>query len=149
MARTPGIVLLAVVTALGGCDALRPPLEPDADEVPRSEILSVTQSRNPPRMPADGRSVDTIRAAIPRRANVRQVTFVTTRGSFERHGSATKIEVRAEHGPAGRLRAEAVLVADTVPGVATVRATVGGFSDFVDIELVPPSDTAATSSPSN
>lgn len=129
---------------LFGCDALNSALEPDVDDVPPDEILTLSQSRNPPRMPADGESLDTVFARIPGEASSRTVEFSSTKGSFYRYGAVQSVSVRAESDGEGRLVAAVALRADTIPGTAIVRATIRGITRFLEVEFTESSTNPAS-----
>lgn len=133
---TAAASLIAMV-GVTGCDDELFELVMDPDDVLSEEILDVIQSRSPAQMPADGASLDTIFAVLPKDAAKRVVTFKTTAGRFEHFGLEKTVTTRADTLVDGRLRATVVLIADTIPGTVVIHGAIGDFSDFVEIELLP------------
>lgn len=128
-------ILALVLFAQSACRL--PDLERDPDEVPMSEILTLTRAgtgalrMNPP-------EAETFLAMIPLNASTRVVTFRTTAGVFPMSGTK-EIKVRAERDSliTQRLVARTVLRADTIPGTAYVSATIGDFTAYDSIRFEP------------
>ncbi len=131
--RWVALTLAAIATA---CDWARSPLEPDPASVALDEIILLSQTRTPAVMPADGESVDTIRAHLPSEAKPTTVQFRTTLGRFQGAETPNVIDVRVVPGADGMV-AEAVLVAADSAGVAEVRGVVSGFTALTTVAMTP------------
>jgi hypothetical protein len=128
---------LILILLLAGCEDWLSDPEPSVDDVPLSEIVDVERAGEPLPLAADGVSADSIFAFLPLDARTRIVKFTTTAGSFDLTGGQRTVDVRAVRTEDGmRLRASAVLIADTVAVTAVVRGTVGEFSDFVLVPFI-------------
>jgi ABC-type amino acid transport substrate-binding protein len=130
--------LLALSGALAACEDLFDP-ERDPDEVPLSEAIELSRTGGDLPLIANGRTQDTLVARIPRGASARVVTFTTSAGTFALKPGGTEIKVRAERSGDprdDRLVARAVLVADTIARTAVVSASVGEFTDYLQVPFV-------------
>lgn len=128
------VLCLAAVCA--GCDDLSFDLEGDPIDVPLAQIIEVARFGRGP-IPADGEATDTIFAWIPRDANLRTVTFTTTKGGFLDVGGGKELKALAIRSDReeNRLVARATFVSDTLPGTAVIRGTLSSFSDTVQVDM--------------
>jgi hypothetical protein len=125
--------ILCVLTAAVACDFSISDFDTDNPETPLDSIIQLSRVNGHASVPADGRSLDTLIAVLPDKANQRLVTFSTTHGTFE-ITNTKELKVRAEtRTDPSRLEARAVLRADTVAVRAIVSASVGEFRDTVSI----------------
>ena len=119
----------------GACEAWLDTLEPDPETVPLSAIIDLARVGPNLPLPADGVSTDTIIARLPKEATTRVIKFSTTLGSFELTGGQKTIDVRSQL-EGSKLIARAILVSDTLPGTAVVRASVSEFSSYLQIRFI-------------
>lgn len=131
-------VLLGTIVLVCACDSILTDLEPDPDSIPPEEVLLLTRKAGAVPLPADGTTVDTFYAYLPREASSRVVTFETTAGSFMPLPGAKKLDVRAEPDVLDddRLVAKAALRTDTVPTTAVVSAKVGEFIRYLPVAFI-------------
>jgi hypothetical protein len=135
----PPIAALLLALSVASCDKILSEPERDSDDVPPSEILSLTRTGGDLPLRADGVTRDTLEARIPEGSTARTVIFTTSRGSFLLSPVKQELKVRAEpsgNDNDGRLIARAVLVADTIPGQAVVSASIGDFTQYLFVPFV-------------
>lgn len=131
--------ILILALAAAACDGIPSDLERTPDDVPLSEIIDLSRAGGDRPLRADGMSVDTLVARIPRGASSREITLTTSRGSFLLNPGNKSIKVRAERSASttdDRLVARAVLVADTTAAPVVVSASVKEFTAYLTIPLV-------------
>jgi hypothetical protein len=133
--RVQTAMFMALMFAIS-CESLSTDLEPDPDEIPPEEVLTISRAAGAAPLPANGTAVDTIYAHLPKDATVRVVSFATSAGSFLPIPGSKTLDVRAEDRSAdGRLVAKVALVADTIPTTAVVSAKVGEFVRYLPVSF--------------
>lgn len=133
------IVWAMLMVGIAACDELTSDFIPRNFEVSPKEIINLTRARAPGTLQANGITTDTLIAHISLKATSRTVTFTTSGGTFEISG-VREVKVRAESPlpDAEHLQAKAILRTDTIAARVFVRASVGDFSDTVEIVFVRP-----------
>lgn len=132
--------LLVAALTLAGCDNLTTDLAKDSNTVSLAEIITLRRQGSGP-LPATRTAVDTVFALLPLHPNNRAVTFRTTIGSFDFTAFAKEYKTSAQPDSAVSreyLVARALLRSDTIPGTATVSASVGDYTTYITIPIVKP-----------
>jgi hypothetical protein len=131
------LALVASLAVVAACDSLLSDFHDAGSAPPPEEILLFTRRGGTLPLVADGRSTDTLVAALPLGATARLVTFTTSAGQVGPVPGAKTQEVRAEpSGDGERLEAVTTLRASDSIATAVVSARVGEHIRYLEVPFV-------------